>query len=1187
MKKRIFMLALIMGVLLSFSASAWADLYYKVDSVTPTNPNITASVGDTITVSFQTTVDIQSSTNAVNGYFKNANLVSWDVGSASTFRITESKYTVVNPSAAESETPETVTKSYCLYTNAASVSEGSTLILTLSVDVTGEVLAVGDLPIRVFLYRIGDGANAIEDSTVSTANEVDNSEASPEDGAGVTIEPEPEEDTPDPRGYTGNTDDDYAEYWDGIPPTYPRAVDTGWTQRTTLDKKSGKPKLKTSKVPAFTAGTSGDVQIEITGASPTVNVGIAGKDAVKLYGADNANKDTFIPLTKANIKKYNIPFRVTSYDINSDDEGKASAKASSTVTLAFNGAKVSYKGFPLTFQISNGNTASGKPVTKTLKIDVNDSTLAPVWLAPTKHSDVSDDAGNPVYTLAKTTYSEEEWEEDKATYAELHDDEDLVCTSTPVALSYVLTAMMSFDEENEEYVEATDDSTSIVECIVVLSKDAEEEAEEEEEEEEESDDDPFAGYTVFYIPIASSDYVSVDYYSEAGLEDYIESVSFVKEASQDCIVSYDVTEVDGDEGEVMLYSYTMDYSYYTDDEVTDKKAKELVVPVSKTSKTIPETVYYVSGDSAPYLITVKPEKDKIKTGVKYDIQQPTYNGYGEIEEHGYVTVYGELSEYEKETKTALTFTATNNANKKKTALKVNVIGKTAPVIQKVENGKLTGIKEVEAGKVPSIKVKAKGSKTITYSIPKAADQATLAALGLKFNESKGAVEALNKGVSNPTSTDGTYAKASITVRATNDAGYDEAIAEFGITGAAPKYTTKAMTFTEGVVSYQTIQPQAGKNTVTADSPVAFTYKEDGSNLSSNGLAIVNWDAIKTTVQVPASIDVEVSDDLEIKVGEDEDKPELGTYSSTDVTGEDAFKAGYFTSEDKHFRLISGTVSQDNDEAAKCYASTDVVVVFIEASGDVSVDVMRAESDDSPTETVDRVVESPDESLKNALIIQVTDASKLKANGTKAKKVKATILTTNLGSKEVKGGITITINPASNGSARNNNAASANSVTGTAAYATKNGTAGSRNGTAGTKNGTALPYGSETDEAKAETEGTLTLGAPRTAADLTAAQQAFLAEKGYKVIAVLPEATVDADGQYDIDAELDEDAPEGEEMIYIPFPKDVPEVEDDEIVDFYDEAGAPVEGVPASHKVIASPWFREGVTYEPVIAIEAE
>ena len=127
------------------------------------------------------------------------------------------------------------------------------------------------------------------------------------------------------------------------------------------------------------------------------------------------------------------------------------------------------------------------------------------------------------------------------------------------------------------------------------------------------------------------------------------------------------------------------------------------------------------------------------------------------------------------------------------------------------------------------------------------------------------------------------------------------------------------------------------------------------------------------------------------------------------------------------------------------------------------------------------------------------------------------------------------------------------------------------------------------EAEAEEESStpaVTFGAPRTAANLTAGQKAFLAEKGYTVIAVLPEMTANADGQQDVEVALDEKAPEGAKLIWLPFPKDAGS-EDDDIVDFYDEAGALVEGVPASHKIIASPWLREGVTYAPVIAIEAK
>ena len=78
-------------------------------------------------------------------------------------------------------------------------------------------------------------------------------------------------------------------------------------------------------------------------------------------------------------------------------------------------------------------------------------------------------------------------------------------------------------------------------------------------------------------------------------------------------------------------------------------------------------------------------------------------------------------------------------------------------------------------------------------------------------------------------------------------------------------------------------------------------------------------------------------------------------------------------------------------------------------------------------------------------------------------------------------------------------------------------------------------------------------------------------------------SVTADGQYDLDVELNENAPEGAELVWFAFPSTA--TTDDDIVDFYDEAGASVEGVPASHKIIASPWLNEGVTYAPVIAVK--
>ena len=119
------------------------------------------------------------------------------------------------------------------------------------------------------------------------------------------------------------------------------------------------------------------------------------------------------------------------------------------------------------------------------------------------------------------------------------------------------------------------------------------------------------------------------------------------------------------------------------------------------------------------------------------------------------------------------------------------------------------------------------------------------------------------------------------------------------------------------------------------------------------------------------------------------------------------------------------------------------------------------------------------------------------------------------------------------------------------------------------------------------EPSVTLGAPRTAESLSAGQRAFLTEKGYEVVAILPEVTATVDGQYEFEVELSEDAPEGAKLLWLAFPKDAPSSTDDEIVDFYDEAGASIEEVPASRKVIASPWLRGGVTYTPVIAVETK
>ena len=142
--------------------------------------------------------------------------------------------------------------------------------------------------------------------------------------------------------------------------------------------------------------------------------------------------------------------------------------------------------------------------------------------------------------------------------------------------------------------------------------------------------------------------------------------------------------------------------------------------------------------------------------------------------------------------------------------------------------------------------------------------------------------------------------------------------------------------------------------------------------------------------------------------------------------------------------------------------------------------------------------------------------------------------------------------------------------------------------------TALPESETTEEeALAEEEeleqgeGTVTYGENRAADTLTEAERSALAEGGYIIAAILPEITADESGQYDLDAvSLDEAAPEGGELVWFAFPRNVESSDDDIIAEFYDEAGAEVFAVPEGRKVVPAPWLEAEVTYAPVIAVKA-
>ena len=127
---------------------------------------------------------------------------------------------------------------------------------------------------------------------------------------------------------------------------------------------------------------------------------------------------------------------------------------------------------------------------------------------------------------------------------------------------------------------------------------------------------------------------------------------------------------------------------------------------------------------------------------------------------------------------------------------------------------------------------------------------------------------------------------------------------------------------------------------------------------------------------------------------------------------------------------------------------------------------------------------------------------------------------------------------------------------------------------------------ETDEIPAD-DPAVTLGAVRTVNSLEPGVREMLEAEGYTVAAVLPEVTVSESGLHDFDVTLSDEAETGAVLYWFAFPKDSQGSDDDEIAEFYDNAGTEIERVPEERDITVSVWLNEGVTYAPVIAVKSE
>ena len=95
------------------------------------------------------------------------------------------------------------------------------------------------------------------------------------------------------------------------------------------------------------------------------------------------------------------------------------------------------------------------------------------------------------------------------------------------------------------------------------------------------------------------------------------------------------------------------------------------------------------------------------------------------------------------------------------------------------------------------------------------------------------------------------------------------------------------------------------------------------------------------------------------------------------------------------------------------------------------------------------------------------------------------------------------------------------------------------------------------------------------------------DKNYIIVCVLDALSVPESKQYEIQAEISPDIKTGSKLVWLANPINADYSEDDGIIEFYDEDHSPVDALPESHSIIAAPWLRKGVIYEPVILVEVE
>ncbi len=579
---------------------------------------------------------------------------------------------------------------------------------------------------------------------------------------------------------------------------------------------------------------------------------------------------------------------------------------------------------------------------------------------------------------------------------------------------------------------------------------------------------------------------------------------------------------------------------------TTEISKDITVNVAAGSE-MPELVLKASGD-----LPLEFQYSGAKNGIEVE------EGTDDTTKKPTLTIKGTPKDG-KETKTTISVTLVNPVTKKKYTRKVIITGMLKPTI--TSKGKAL-IKEVDIGKAVSFKLAAKGSKPITWSVDKPAE---IVALGLSLDEKTGVIKGTARNV---TSKDGVeYGTLSFKFIASNDAGTNEVDAELGVKGKKPKLATKT-------IEIERTYDDSGKIVASGDTIMKTDI------LPTDMTANVQWSQAAGS-SLPARLSG-------ITIGNSSTRS-YGSFDLSGFTGGATKGATVRVTADNFGNAVTGNVKVVVKDPAPSFDVSEEEEVKLKSnktsgqSKNVSFtmknDVVTGDSNITwkitgrPATPVTAVLGA---SSKAGATVKVTVAKGVSSKDVPASrreewsnhfKTSFAISATNTLTKAVtimRVSVDVTPHdvsalPAEKDALPENEELSENEATEETLSADE------------------LPAG----------EGTVTYGEARGESTLTEAERKAISDSGYIIAAILPEITADESGQYDLDAvSLDTAAPEGYELVWFAFPRNVESSDDDAIAEFYDEAGAEVFAVPEARKVVPSPWLEKEVIYAPVIAVKA-